>query len=265
MCLVWVQVNVFSALNCINTTFFHFSVNRPQEISTLKKRREKARKMSKDDSMATEAHLAPVTTRRRIGSNLEDSLSEPYQARALTASDTDHPIGTEGPKNRGMSVLQQHVAFFDQNNDGIVYPWETYAGFKAIGFNLILSVILAFGFNLINSYPTLPGWFPSLLLPVYIDNIHKDKHGSDTGVYDAQGSRYAKKDPEKMTYKELWNMTEGNRVAHDIVGWLQSKGSWTLFYIIAKDEDGFVSKDFMRGLFDGSLFEKLAQNYRTGI
>lgn len=32
--------------------------------------------------------------------------------------------GIEGEHN----VLQKHVSFFDQNHDGIVYPWETFKG-----------------------------------------------------------------------------------------------------------------------------------------
>ncbi|XP_074339826.1 putative peroxygenase 3 isoform X2 [Apium graveolens] len=240
MCLVLVivQVNVLSALNCFNAKFIQLSVNNPQERLTLKQQREMTSEMKKDDSMATEAHLAP------------------------------------GHKNHGMSVLQQYVAYFDKNDDGIVYPWETYAGFRAIGLNVIVSAILAFAFNLINSYPSLPGWIPSLLLPVYIVNIHKAKHGSDPGVYDKEGrfvpvnlenmfSKYAKTHPEKMTYRELWNMTEGNGVAYDLVGWIESKASWTIFYLMTKDKDGFVSKENARSLFDGSLFEKLAKNCQT--
>ncbi|KAI7744451.1 hypothetical protein M8C21_016582 [Ambrosia artemisiifolia] len=213
--------------------------------------------MEMSDDIATVAPLASITSERPVRTDLESFIPKPYMGRAMAAPDMKHPDGTPDHEAQGLSVLQQHVAFFDQDNDGIIYPWETYTGLRAIGFNI----------PFFSDRST--GYIPSLLLPIYIENIHKGKHPSDSGTYDTEGrympvnfenmfSKYGKTAQDKLTPGELWNMTEGNHAALDILGWLASKLEWGALYFIAKDEDGNLSKEAIRGMFDGSLFHNLA-------
>jgi len=219
-----------------------------------------------EESIQTVAAKAPITSLRKLNPELDDHLPKAYLARALVAVDPECLNGSKGHHHNNMSVLQQHVAFFDRNKDGIIYPWETYQGFRALGFNIVISLAAALLINLTLSYPTSSSWIPSLLLPIHIDNIHKAKHGSDSEVYDTEGrfvpakfdaifSKYACTYPDKFTHSELQNMLKANRNVNDVFGWVAARSEWSFLYTLAKNKEGLVEKEALRGLYDGSLFE----------
>lgn len=66
----------------------------------------------------------PITYQRPVPKDL--GLDQPHVPRVNAAPDVDHPDGSVNNK-RNITVLQQHLEFFDRNKDGIIYPWETYA------------------------------------------------------------------------------------------------------------------------------------------
>ncbi|KAK1390099.1 putative peroxygenase 4 [Heracleum sosnowskyi] len=192
----------------------------------------------------------------------------------LTA--TSAAEGTDISHQEDGNVLQKHVAFFDQNNDGVVYPWETFRGFREIGCGLLLSSFAAVFINLGLSAKTRTGKYSSLLLPVEINNINKAKHGSDSGVYDTQGrfvnskfeemfSKHANTNSSALTSDELTGFLKSNREPKDYKGWFASYTEWKMLYFLCKDKDGLLHKDTIRGVYDGTLFERMAKERKRNL
>ncbi|KAJ1418400.1 Caleosin-related [Sesbania bispinosa] len=166
------------------------------------------------------------------------------------------------------NVLQKHAGFFDLNHDGIIYPWETFQGLREIGCGVLSSTAIALFINLALSQTTRPGKFPSLLFPIEIKNIQLGKHGSDTGVYDTEGRfvpskfeeifiKHPHTHPNALTYDELKEMIKENREPKDFKGRVGASVEWKLLYKLAKDKNGLLQKETIRGVYDGSLFELL--------
>lgn len=78
------------------------------------------------------------------------------------------------------TVLQQHCLFWDRDGDGQIFPWDTYVGFRELGFNIIFSMLAMAIIHTGFSYPTRLGrsYVPDPLFRVYLDSIHKAKVSS---------------------------------------------------------------------------------------
>ncbi|GMH20342.1 hypothetical protein Nepgr_022183 [Nepenthes gracilis] len=194
--------------------------------------------------------------------------SDSAEPKAVSSNDQDDEVESSE------SALQKHVAFFDRNKDGIVYPWETFQGFRAIGCGILLSIVSAFVINIGLSQKTRPGKCLSLLFPIVIKNIALAKHGSDSGVYDTEGRfvpskfeeifiKHAHANSNALTEEELKKMLQANRVPKNYTGWFASYIEWKILYNLCKDKNGLLHKDTVRAVYDGSLFEKMEKEKKS--
>ncbi|KAL3501961.1 hypothetical protein ACH5RR_036410 [Cinchona calisaya] len=192
-----------------------------------------------------------------------------------TNSET-HSISNRTDQEEGHepSALQKHVMFFDINKDGVVYPWETFQGFRAIGCGIFLSTFASIFINLGLSSKTRPGMGFSPLFPIEIKNIKRAKHGSDSGIYDAEGrfvpskfeeifSKHARSNENTLTSDELKALLKANRELKDYSGWIAAYSEWMVLYILCKDEHGLLHKETIKGIYDGSLFEQMANEHAS--
>jgi len=168
------------------------------------------------------------------------------------------------------TALQKHVEFFDRDKDGRITLSESFQAWRALGFNLLTALMLTFFMNLSFAWLTSPSWLCPSIFTIHIANIHRCKHGSDTQVYDKEGKLLDEKLEEmfrkydtdkdgKLGLMDIFWMTESTRAVFDPFGWLMEKLYWLLFWFIASNDQRMVTKEQIRGMYDGSLWYQLEE------
>ncbi|RPB23237.1 Caleosin-domain-containing protein [Terfezia boudieri ATCC MYA-4762] len=171
--------------------------------------------------------------------------------RVNVAASVENPYGTSKDdyalKHSHETVLQQHVAFFDRDKDGIIWPQDTYIGFRRLGFNILVSHFAAFVIHLNLSFRTVPGVLPDPLFRIWLDNIHKTKHGSDTNTYDSEG-RFS-----PQHFEDFFQKYSSVSPGHPAVGKKGEKGSVggdggpDQNLVMEQTKKGLTYRDFLRG------------------
>ncbi|KAK5991965.1 Peroxygenase 1 [Cladobotryum mycophilum] len=186
-----------------------------------------------------------VTSERLPAVDADCIIEKPGIPRANHAVSDQVPYGTRkyGEKYKDYTVLQQHVLFWDRDGDGLITPWDTYTGFRELGFNPPFSLM--------------------------------GMHGSDTGVYDNEGrfvpqkfedlfTKWDKDGDGSLNLKEILNMMHGNRVAGDLFGWIVPFFEWGTTWTLLQQE-GRIHKEDLRQVYDGSIFWRIRERRRNGM
>ena len=182
-----------------------------------------------------------------------------------------HPSVAIAPQQ--MTSLQKHLSFFDQNRDGNLTREETAQGLRKLGMSPVRSEVMGSAINAGIGLKSSDHWYD--FTTVNLSKIHASKHGSDTGVYDAQGQFV------QASYDELWSrFDQGQKgalnqsdiqamhasLSTDKVGDVASKAEFDLLMELAGQNqtmaDGssqrVLTKDAMQQFYDGTLFYQLA-------
>ncbi|WYZ46122.1 hypothetical protein EsH8_IX_000347 [Colletotrichum jinshuiense] len=205
----------------------------------------------------------PVTVQRKpfLQPEEDQKLAHTGTPRANIAATYERPNGTT---EHDWAKRHRHQT----DKDGVIYPTDTFWGFHKLGFGIFLSLISVFIIHGNFSYPTLHGYLPDPLFRIYVQNIHKDKHGSDTNTYDTEGRFNPQKFEDMFAkyaggrdYMTIWDvlaMLKGQRLVADPIGWGGAFFEWLATYLMLWPADGRMVKEDIRGIYDGSIFYTIA-------
>ncbi|KAL8694911.1 MAG: hypothetical protein Q9218_000482 [Villophora microphyllina] len=227
-------------------------------------------------SYATATKQQPITIERKpFAPRYADKLIDPGTARATLAVSEESPNGTTednyAAKNQHLTVIQQHVTYWDRDHDSIIWPQDTYIGCRDYGWGILLSFFAAMIIHFGLSYATVPNLIlPDPFFRIYVDRLYKAKHGSDSMTYDNQGrfrpqqfedifAKYDQGGKGGLDIDDLLIFWKEQRMVFDFFGWTACALEWIATYLLIWPADGIMKKEDVRGIYDGSIFYKRAE------
>jgi hypothetical protein len=170
--------------------------------------------------------------------------------------------GLQDTSNTRRSALRRHCEFWDNDQDGVIYPWDIFRGFRRLGFNFALCLWAAVTMAFCSSYSTQTSYLPHPFFAIYLDNISRNRHGSTTGAYDLDAEldtrrfdaifeKYAN-GKNYLTLGTVYDVWSGQCCANDYFGWFAGGLECESRFIFVVDEH--AATDSWQGLRCTSYF-----------
>ncbi|KIJ41095.1 hypothetical protein M422DRAFT_780512 [Sphaerobolus stellatus SS14] len=174
------------------------------------------------------------------------------------------------PLTEPLTPLQGHGLFFDRDKDGILTIPDTFWGLRAVGFTLLPSFVGAIILHGAFSFPTTKTGFPDPFLRIHVDRLHRAVHGSDSKTYSHKGDfdtdrfedifrDWTLPPHDSIGLFEIIYMVLGNSDICDLFGFLTAMFEWVGIWMLLWPPTGRLTKEEVKGVFDGSTFRDLAQ------
>ncbi|KAJ6564432.1 Caleosin [Mycena capillaripes] len=161
-------------------------------------------------------------------------------------------------------ALQSHVAFFDADEDGIIWPTNTsIQGFREIGFGVFLALLAMVVIHTAFSWFTFGTVLLDPFFRIRVSNIDRALHGSDTGAYTQTGDLherrfdyvfglYSAPPHTHLTFAEGVSMVRAIRNMYDFFGWFAAACDWGVTYLLLWPADGRVTRQDVHDILDVS-------------
>lgn len=209
-----------------------------------------------------------------------DSSAEPEDINAVD------PRPVRPPLNR-------HIDFFDTDGDGVVWPTDTVDGLHRLGFSWAFAIFIGFighiGFGpLTVKHPSTSeitgiwsfmifaprlmwSYLPDPFLRIYSRNLQLAKHTASTQSWNKDGwfdeeaferiwAHSGSPDKDSLTYDEAIAMIKSYRHGlSDGTGLFKGPFEWTLLFWVVNPPDGRVTKDQVRSVYAGTIFDEVVK------